>query len=185
MTEVTFPVSADGGSAMTVTAVREGTSNELLERLQDPQVAQALVALLDRAELLAVLVEGLDQFVARSEEIGDAVITGVAELRETVAANSRLSEIEVDLPRIVDTATRLAGSDLVDPAAVDQISLLARGLVAGGEAFAERPVPVQGLLSLNRILRDPDVRRAVSFLATVAKSLGQELAAAAPKPPTT
>ncbi|HRK46199.1 MAG TPA: DUF1641 domain-containing protein [Nocardioides sp.] len=170
---------------MTVTAVREGTSNELLERLQDPQVAQALVALLDRAELLAVLVEGLDQFVARSEEIGDAVITGVAELRETVAANSRLSEIEVDLPRIVDTATRLAGSDLVDPAAVDQISLLARGLVAGGEAFAERPVPVQGLLSLNRILRDPDVRRAVSFLATVAKSLGQELAAAAPKPPTT
>jgi len=146
---------------MTVTAVREGTSNELLERLQDPQVAQALVALLDRAELLAVLVEGLDQFVARSEEIG------------------------VDLPRIVDTATRLAGSDLVDPAAVDQISLLARGLVAGGEAFAERPVPVQGLLSLNRILRDPDVRRAVSFLATVAKSLGQELAAAAPKPPTT
>ena len=159
---------------MTVAPAREATS-PLEQRLADPAVADALASLLDHAELVAVLLEGLDQLVARSEVIGDSVLAGVTEVREAIAGADLPLARDVDVPRIVETTTRLVQSDLLDPAAVDTISLLARGLVRGGDDFVADPVPVTGVLSLGKVLKDPDVRRALSYFATVAKAVGREL----------
>ena len=157
-------------------------ADPLEQRLADPAIASALASLLDHAELVAVLLEGLDQLVARSEVIGDSVLAGVTEVREALSGTDRPLVLDVDLPRIADTATRLVQSDLLDPTAVDTISLLARGLVRGGDDFAASPVPVTGVLSLGKVFKDPDVRRALSYFATVAKAVGRELEAE-PRPP--
>ena len=54
---------------------------QLAEQLKDPAVVGSLLTLLDHADLLAVLVTGLDQLISRSEVIGDSVLGGIAELR--------------------------------------------------------------------------------------------------------
>ena len=176
-----------------------GTADVLQARLADPQVANALASLLDRAELLAVLVEGLDQFVARSEIIGDSLLANITDLRTTVENSPGLKDSGISFQEVTESAAslaavlpkaapgmvaavesgaidRLLASDLVSPAAVDQVAVLARGFARGKDDFANRPVEIGGALSLMRLLKDPDVNRALSYFATVAKAVGQELA---------
>ena len=75
---------------------------------------------------------------------------------------------------------RLFASGILGAEAVDQVSVLAEGLVRGSRAYAVDPVPVGGLVSLAKLLKDPDISRALSFYATVTKSIGQQLAADQP-----
>lgn len=149
----------------------------LADKLNDPVVAGALTSLLDRADLIAVLIDSLDGFIARTEVIGNSLADGFTEMRTTVAGNESLQKVSADVPRILDTATRLVSSDLMDPAAVDRISVLARGLVRGGDTFERNPVEIGGALAMLKLLKDPDINRAISYFATVAKAMGQEIAA--------
>nr|7UTD_Q Chain Q, Type 2 [NiFe]-hydrogenase Huc membrane adapter subunit [Mycolicibacterium smegmatis MC2 155]7UTD_R Chain R, Type 2 [NiFe]-hydrogenase Huc membrane adapter subunit [Mycolicibacterium smegmatis MC2 155]7UTD_S Chain S, Type 2 [NiFe]-hydrogenase Huc membrane adapter subunit [Mycolicibacterium smegmatis MC2 155]7UTD_T Chain T, Type 2 [NiFe]-hydrogenase Huc membrane adapter subunit [Mycolicibacterium smegmatis MC2 155] len=50
-------------------------------RLDDPQVAEALNSLLDHADLLAVLVKGLDGFVRRGDDIANNLTSAIGELK--------------------------------------------------------------------------------------------------------
>lgn len=176
----------------------EAAAAAIAERLNDPLVAQSLASLLDHVELLSILVGGLDQLVSRSEVISQSMVEGVDDLRAMAAGNP--GDAPVDFGAVVSAGRQLAGvlpkaapgmvhavesgaidtllgSDLVSTEAVDQISLLARGLVKGGDRFAAQPVQIGGLLALGKLLKDPDINRALSYFATVAKSVGQELAA--------
>lgn len=183
---------------MSVTPMRPPTATETLAaRLEDPEVAAALTTLLDHADLLAVLVEGLSGMVARSETIGASVVDGVKELRETVDASTAGQDLDLGaiasaavslaavLPKAapgmvaaVDSGAidRVLGSGIVSPESVDQVATLAAGLANGSRTFGTDPVRVSGPLSLVRLLRDPDISRALSFFATVARAVGQELA---------
>lgn len=185
---------------MTLSPDREDAHAALNARLTDPRVANSLASLLDHADLIAVLVEGLDQFVARSEIIGDSLLAGITELRSTLENNPALKDSGVDLQAVTDAGVslaavlpqaapgmvravesgaidRLLASDLVSPEAVGQVEILARGFARGQEQFDHRPVEIGGPLSLLRLLKDPDVNRAISYFATVAKAVGQELSA--------
>ncbi|MDP4014100.1 MAG: DUF1641 domain-containing protein [Candidatus Nanopelagicales bacterium] len=170
---------------MTLSPPRERATDAVLDKLQEPRIAAAVANLLDHADLVAVLLEGLDQFVARSDTVGESLFASVAELRNTVNGNTTLSSTlgAIDVQGMVDSAKRLAASDVVSPQALDSVATVARGLVAGGQQFKESPVEVTGLLSLARLLKDPDIRRALSYGATVARSIGQELQVA-PSAPT-
>jgi hypothetical protein len=195
-TEISPSAGAHAGSG--------AASSALAARLDDPQVANALASLLDHADLLAILVEGLDQLVSRSEIIGDSLLANITDLRTTVENSPGLKESGVSVQELTESAASLAGvlpkaapgmvaavesgaidrllsSDLVSPAAVEQIAVLARGFVRGKDDFASRPVQVGGPLSLVKLLKDPDINRAITYFATVAKAVGQELA----HPPTT
>lgn len=164
----------------------------LVSRLQDPNVANSLASLLDHADLLALLVEALDGLVARSEVIGDNLVAGLTEIRSA-------SKSDVDLPGLVQSGVSLAAvapkaipglvnalesgaidkllsAGVVSAEALPQVELLARGLARGSKDYAAQPVEVGGLLSLPKLLKDPDIARAISFFATVAKAVGQEIA---------
>lgn len=183
---------------MTVTPDPTTAQSALSARLNDPQVANSLASLLDHADLLALLVEGLDQLVARSEIIGDSLLSNITDLRSTVENNPALKDSGVSMQELTESAAslaavlpkaapgmvsavesgaidRLLSSDLVSPAAVEQIAVLARGFVRGKDEFASRPVEVGGPLSLVKLLKDPDINRALSYFATVAKAVGREL----------
>ncbi len=186
----------------------EAVQAQLSQRLNDPVVAAALTSLLDRAELLAVLLQGLDEMVARSEVIGDNLAGSFNELRTTVQSNKALADSGVDLQALVEAATSLAAvlpraapgmvaavetgaidklfaSGVISTEAVDQVAVVATGLVRGSSAFATQPVHVGGALSLMRMLKDPDISRALSYFATVAKAIGQELGPDASAAPST
>lgn len=164
---------------MTMSPPRQAAGQELIaERLSDPKVAASLAILLDHADLLAVLVEGLDGFVARSEVIGDSLIASVGELRSTVLNN----EVGINVGQMIDSVSQVLASDLLKPESLEQLSVLARGMAKGGQQYESAPVAIGGLLSLGRLLKDPDIKRAISFGATLAKAVGQELGAPSTTP---
>lgn len=162
-------------------------------RLADPQVARSLTTLLDHLDLLALLVEGLDQMVSRSEVIGDSLLAGVTDLRDGsaqsgvdlaavfIAASRIASVLPKAAPRMVSAiesgaVDKMLATAEVSAEALPQVELLAQSLVNGTERFRTDPVTVSGPVTLVKLMRDPDITRAISFLATVAKSLGQDLA---------
>lgn len=177
---------------------QQASLDSLMERLDDPQVAAALINLLDHVDLLAILIVGLDGFVSRSETIGDALVDGIDELRGVAAANSEavgslelgailasVMTLSTSLPRITPAVTRVVDSGLIehvldsgitDPAMVTEIARIGRGLTAGAQRADAEPLPVNGLFSAMKLLKDPDIQRAVSYFAAVAKSIGVELA---------
>lgn len=167
------------------------TARSALEaRLDDPEVAASLATLLDHADLLAVLVTGLDGFVARTEVIGDSLIDGITELKGV--ASSSADDSGLDLAGLLDAGRSLAAAlpqltpsivAAVESGAFEQVSRLTAGLAEGAKAYETSPVEVGGVFSLLKLLKDPDINRAISYGATIARSLGRELGK--PQPPGT
>lgn len=175
---------------------------ELQRALADPQVVDSLTSLLGHADLLAVLVQGLDGMLQRSDVLGENLAGSLQDLEATVQGNEAfegdadvggLLESALLLVSVLPTAApgmaraartgvveKLFDSDLVSHEAVDQISLFARGLVRGSEKYETDPVKVQSAFSLVKLLKDPDINRALSFVATIGKEIGRELAASRP-----
>lgn len=171
------------------TVHQQASLDSLMERLDDPQVAAALTNLLDHADLLAILIVGLDGLVSRSETIGAAVAEGLTDLRG-IAGNgdgdvvASLTALSGALPKLAPMVTEILESGLIDtvidsgiadPAMITEVSRLGRGLTAGAMSAKDQPIEVNGIFSAMKLLKDPDIQRAVSYFAAVAKSIGVEL----------
>lgn len=128
----------------------------LAQRLAEPRTAAAVNSLLDHADLLALLVSGLDGLLSRGDTITDSLADGAGELRAAVLE-------------------ALIGSDLADPKVIEISGLASRAVTAGAEQAARNDLRVTGVVGLARALRDPDVSRALGFALSIAKALGREL----------
>lgn len=172
------------------TVHQQASLDSLMERLDEPQVAAALTNLLDHADLLAILIVGLDGLVGRSETIGAALAEAITDLRG-VASNGNgdviasLGALSGVLPKLAPMITDIIDSGLIDhvidsgitdPAMIIEISRIGRGLTGGAASAKTDPIQVNGLFSAMKLLKDPDIQRAVSYFAAVAKSIGVELA---------
>lgn len=160
----------------------------LVARLEEPNVAGALHELLNHADLLAVMVQGFDGLVSRSDTISDSLADAVTELRgvkpaglpeagqmiELVRHLSGLITPLLDvLPRIEDAVrTDVGGVGLADIAAA-----ASRAAVRGTRHATSERAQINGLRALLRVAKDPDVGRAIGFIVAIAKALGQELKA--------
>lgn len=171
----------------TLASIDKASIEQVRARLDDPNIAAALASILENAELVAVLLEGLNGVVSRSETIGDAVLEGFADLRgvaDNASGELDLASIVEDLrtvvgalPNFVPVVAELAESSLVQPAAVARLGLVSDALADG---LASEPVEVTGLLSLRRQLKDPDIQRGLGFTLGILKSIGAELGSGAP-----
>lgn len=158
----------------------------LRERLDDPKVAEALGTILDHADLLALLVSGLDGFLARGEVITDSLGDGLDELRGTAGGGlpgpaeigslvSSLGALSGSLSEAGPLLERVIGSDVTSQPALDVVSLAARALVEGHARAQAGQVRVAGIRAMLRLLKDDDVTRGLGFLVEVARALGREL----------
>lgn len=172
----------------------------LLAKLEDPQTVASLSSLLDHTDLLAVLIVGLDGLLSRSETVGDAIIGSFAELKGAgvaddlkgkaaglAGANKGLfddliamaTEMTKIMPKVAPGLTELANSGLIDaviasgvtsPATVNKVQQMLGG-VSRGLTYNE-PVEVKGVLSLAKIMKDPDVARGIGFTLGLVKAIG-------------
>ncbi|OBH08479.1 DUF1641 domain-containing protein [Mycobacterium sp. E1747] len=171
-------------------------ADQLRGRLDDPAVAESLNNLLDHADLLAILLRGLDGFVRRGDEISETLASAVDELRagassanlpsfDGVASELRSVDLQAlaasvsSLAAAIVTATpalnKILQSPLVDPQAVDVLAELSRALVEGKAAAAADPGGPKGLFGLWRVSKDKDINRGVGFLVQVARAFGKHL----------
>lgn len=158
----------------------------LAERLAEPRVADALNTLLDHADLLAVLVTGLDGLISRGDIITDALADGVSELRsagqqtrlDTADMVSSLRQVAAAAPPLLDklpVLENLLSSDLADPRVIDVAGAVSRAAIRSAEQAQSGDLKITGLRALRRGLKDPDVSRALGFVLSIAKALGAEL----------
>lgn len=178
------PVDETASASSAVTP-DSALSPKLVAKLAEPGVTESLTSLLSHADLIAILVEGLDGLLSRSELIGNSLLEGFAELQTTAKENEALAGSDINLEELLGSVLQLAAivpkaapglADAAATGAVDKLALLGHGLVKGDDRFASDPVKVGGPISLLRLLKDPDINRALSYFATVAKAVGQELA---------
>lgn len=157
----------------------------VIARLDDPNVVAALHQLIDHVDLLAVLVGGLDELLRRGDTITESIGGALAELRgvdklpvdvsQLLTLGQQVAEATPALLEFLPVVERIANSDLGDPRLIDLAATVARSAVAGAvEAQAKAPT-VTGIRSMLKLLKDEDVGRALGFVFTIAKSLGQEL----------
>lgn len=180
----------------------------LADRLADPRVADSLAALLDRLDVIVLLVESVDGLLAHSETILDSAVESAADARLTIDGavaeegdKPGLANLgEIDLRDTADAGAQLllALPELApvllrgfESGAIDQLTseslvqilhLVSEGTRAG--LADPNPVEVKGALSLARTMKDPDVARALGFFLTILRSIGRQLPADASRPNT-
>ncbi|OAN30058.1 DUF1641 domain-containing protein [Mycolicibacterium iranicum] len=174
--------------------VEASPADLLRERLEDPAVAASLNALLDHADLLAVLVVGLDGMVRRGDEISESLSSAVGELRGPAASLPGLSQARAEFGSIdvsslvvslagltralVDTMpvlNKLLHSPLADPRAAEVLADIGAALVEGERAAHAHPDRPKGLFGLWRVSKDRDINRGLGFLIHVARAFGRQL----------
>lgn len=163
----------------------------LLSKLDEPRVVAALNDILEHADLLAVLVTGLDGLVRRGDVVSDSLAEAFNEVR--VAEPGLSSALaSVDLPKLATALSSVAGalgdagpalaallkSDLTDQRVIDVIATGARAIAVGAERAREDPVRPTGVFSLLRTLKDDDVARGLSFLLHVLREFGRDFPSA-------
>ncbi|AWT53224.1 DUF1641 domain-containing protein [Mycolicibacterium smegmatis] len=163
-------------------------------RLDDPQVAEALNSLLDHADLLAVLVKGLDGFVRRGDDIANNLTSAIGELKALNAADTPIPALaafkDVDLAGLANSLATLSGglvkatpalnavldSPLTDQRGAEVLSALGGALVAARTSAPPAPRGVRGMWkTLRAAAKDPDVGRGVSYLIEVARVFGSKV----------
>jgi hypothetical protein len=157
----------------------------LRSRLDDPEVSEALGTILDHADLLALIVSGLDGFLSRGDVITDSLGEGIGELRAgggTLPDPAELGKLVTSLGSLTGTLgeagpllERVVGSDVTSQAAIDVVSLAARALVEGHATAQANQARVQGVRALLRLLKDDDLARGLGFVVEVGRALGREL----------
>jgi hypothetical protein len=171
--------------------IEDSPGDDLIQRLDDPQTASSLAVILDHADLLAVLISGLDGLLRRAEVIGDSLASGVAEVRElSASSNGQRPWPSVDVAALSDAVTRLSASvvdatpalekllhsPLTDPQTVNVLAEVGEALVEGKRAAAEDPRGPKGVFALMRVTKDPDVSRGLGFMIQIARAFGRRLA---------
>lgn len=175
--------------------LEQSPGDDLLQRLDDPQIASSLSLILDHADLLATIITGLDGLLRRAEVIGDSVVSGVAEFRDVAAsANGQRPWPSVNVAALSDSVTRLSAaavdatpaverllrSPLTDLQTAEVLAQVGEALLEGKEAAAADPRGPKGVFALLRVTKDPDVSRGLGFLIEIARAFGRKLA---PEPP--
>ena len=115
------------------------SAEQLLDRLNDPEVADGLNRLLDRLDIVSFTVESMDGFLKRGEVIADSVASTVGEFKE--AGDESSLELLKRAPKMIETGTKLA-----DAAGAMNVDELAESKVL------ERLTDPQTLATLNELL---------------------------------
>jgi len=160
-------------------ALAVSPADQLRDRLDDPRVAAALNDLLDHADLLAVLVTGLDGFVRRGDEITESLVAAVNDLKGVSVAGV-VPGVEVlkgvDLQELGQSLATLSGSLVgAAPALNTLLAQLGQAVVEGQAAAAADPGGPKGLYGFWKVTKDPDVQRGLGFMIQVARAFGRQV----------
>ena len=177
-------------------ALELSPADRVRAKLDDPRVADSLNDLLEHADLLAILVSGLDGLVRRSDTISDSLTSAIGEAKGDVAGASLTASIpgidalkSIDLAglaqsfatlsdKVVDATpalNSLLSSRLTDPQATEVLAQLGEALVEAKTANAQGAHGPKGLFGILKAAKDPDVARGLGFLLQVAKAFGRQL----------
>ena len=174
--------------AHAVDCLRPTLRSEAFEKLADPSVAASLAQLAEHTELLVFAAQAAEGFLARAESIAEAAADGVRDFRSAAeGGTTSLRESITQLARVLPGLQALmnATAPLVESGAIQALAdskVLAPEVVAtmgdlGDSLHAARTAEIQpmGLFGLLRVMKDPDVQRALGFTTAFLREFGRRL----------
>ncbi len=170
-----------GGDVTIADADRQAPIDNVVQRLNDPDTAAALVVLLDNAEFLSVMVEALGGFVGRGDAIMDAVAESVNELKATQPADadrpslSELTGVASQLASATPVFSAVLSSPMVEPETIDLLSMLSSAATEGVDTARGGGSRVNGVRGMLKALKDPDVQEGFGVLIEISRSLGRRV----------
>jgi hypothetical protein len=175
---MTMPDSTAAANATT-----SSPSDAVVERLNDPGVAAALVTLLDNAELLSTLVLGLGGFMERGDMIMDAVAEGVNDFKSARAEGStaalpsvsELGSLAGELNDARPALQSVLSSSMLQPETIALLSDLSEAATEGAANARANDTRVGGIRNLVGLLRDPEVGKGLGLLVEISRSLGKRM----------
>ena len=185
-THAALAVSSEGDEL-----IEDSPGDELIQRLDDPQVAASLGVILDHADLLATVIQGIDGMLRRADVISDSLSSGVAEVRELAAStNGQRPWPKVDVAALSDTVSRLSAaavdatpaieallrSPLADPQTASVLADIGEALLEGKRSAEADSRGPRGVFALMRATKDPDVARGLGFMIHIARAFGRKMA---------
>ncbi len=170
----------------------------LLERLTREETLATLNRLLDALPLIALLVQGLDEFLRRGDTVADSIAEGVRELREgseglegeslgktwsalrqVLEAGKRLVDdgvLEDGLPKVVGAGMEMIEAGMLDPDVVRTLGQLGKAAVDSYHEAVEGEVePIGGLWGLLRLSKDPEIQKVIGLGAAIARAFARRV----------
>lgn len=134
--------------------------NKLLDRLQEEKTVEALIAIVERIDVIKELVNILFEF--KRSGVLDDLLNAAASLR--FLTEGLLTRDFMERVAKLQEVALVAGTNLaMDTSKIDRLTY---AIAAADDA---KPVGLFGLLSA---LRDPEVQKGLGFLIAVLKKLG-------------
>ncbi|MBK6873333.1 MAG: DUF1641 domain-containing protein [Kineosporiaceae bacterium] len=154
--------------------------DQLRARLDDPEVAASLNALLDNVGALAVMATMANGFLERGDTITENVVGMVHEVRGAAGHGpgylvEPARKLVEEAPAIADAATALIESGMFSREVVGLLGRFANAAVEGVRVAEAQNTSLDGVRATFRALRDPDVARGLGMLVEVARAIGKTL----------
>jgi Uncharacterized conserved protein len=143
-----------------MSAAAEEKLNKLLDRLQEEKTVDALIAIVERIDVIKELVNILFEF--KRSGVLDDLLNAAASLR--FLTEGLLTRDFMERVAKLQEVALVAGTNLAMD--TSKIDCLTYAIAAADDA---KPVGLFGLLSA---LRDPEVQKGLGFLIAVLKKLG-------------
>lgn len=150
----------------------------LLERFAEPRTIDAAKALVDKLELVVFLLEALEGFLKRGDEIAASMAAGAEDLKGLAdgPGGEKVRQVLGTLPDLVDAGALLAEAGMFEPKTVQVLAQLGRNVAESYDEVKRAPeqAPI-GVLGLLKALKDPQVARSIRLGLAIAKRYGREL----------
>ena len=162
-------------------------SDLLAEKLSNPVTATALASLIDQAGILAFLLQAIDEFLSRGDEIADSLAVGLGQVRSITSQGGRsparnlseiasnFSKLTVSLSESSPAIAELLDSGMFRSDVVQLLSAAADAAVEARRNAASKPPKVQGAYSLVKSLKDPEVQKGFNYMVELAGALGRRV----------
>lgn len=167
----TSDVAHPGGALLDRPVLTE--ADKIVARLNEPETAAAINSLLDRAELIATLVKGLEQFLQRTDVMLPGISAGLAELRAAGGNNWVVKDLAAAFKEGLPAIQQMLETDLIKPRTIDAANELVGAATSGMEQAKASKTEVHGLMGLHRAMKEPDVRHGVGVAIEIARALGR------------
>lgn len=178
-----YDTNANGAAAMSV------TETQVRARLNDPQTAETMLVILDKLDVIALMLTSIDGFLRRGDVLADNVAESIRDVRshfpepkvntrqvtaDLVAALPVLAEtlprLTADLPALVELADRLNQPQTREAmhTLIDQLPLLALATTATSDFLSRGEELTDNLAEGLQTLRTGMAEAGVDVAATAA-----------------
>ncbi|MEM8997803.1 MAG: DUF1641 domain-containing protein, partial [Acidobacteriota bacterium] len=135
----------------------------LIEKLSAPQTLESVGVLVDKIELAAFLIEGVDGFLRRGDAVADTLAEGADDLRKALPKidGEQMRRLSDRVPELLEAGEVLAEAGMFETSTVEVLGRLGRTIAESHAEIRRQPPAPVGLFGLLRALKDPQIQNSL------------------------